>query len=332
MTMPLLTIAIPTWNRAVHLRRLLDALLPMTADCAGRIEIIVSDNGSTDDTPTVLAAACRDRPDVHVLRNALNIGGDANFARCFHQAQGQYLWVIGDDDIPKTGFIPALLDLLNRDAPDIVYAPSEWLPEVLYADQGRPFDPQRRITMGRSDFARYVNVWLTFISGVIVRRAYAADRPDIAAFDGSLLVQMSWVLPALKHGTRFVVFADEPILATAGNTGGYGAVKVFGATFPTLVAQELGRHSAEYQAMIGRTVSGYLPQLIWGVRTGTVGRFESDFPWALLREKIGGFAAFWLLNMTVGRAPIPVARGALAVARSIATAHRIIDRRIRHRL
>lgn len=332
MTMPLLTIAIPTWNRAGHLGRLLDALLPMTAAHVDRIEIIVSDNGSTDGTPAMLAEACRDRPDVRVLRNATNIGGDGNIACCFQQARGSYVWIIGDDDIPKTGFLPALLDLLEREAPDIVYAPSEWLPEVHHADQGRAFDPQRRITMGRRDFARYVNVWLTFISGIIVRRAHAADRPDIAAFDGSLLIQMSWVLPALKHGTRFVVFGDEPILATAGNTGGYGAVKVFGATFPMVVAQELGADSAEYRHMIGRTVSGYLPQLIWGVRTGTIGRFDSEFPWALLRERIGRFPAFWLIGMAVGRAPVPLARGALALARSIATMHRIVDRRVRHRV
>lgn len=332
MTMPLLTIAIPTWNRAVHLRRMLNALLPMTVDFADRIEIIVSDNASSDDTPAVLADACGDRPDVRVLRNATNIGGDGNIANCFRLARGTYVWIMGDDDIPKSGFIPALLDLLERNAPDLIYAPSEWLPEVLHANQGRPFDPQRWITMSRGDFARYVNVWVTFISGIVVRRAHAANRPDIATFDGSLLIQLSWVLPALKNGTRFVVFGDEPILATAGNTGGYAAVKVFGATFPTLVAQELGRDSIEYKAMVGRAVAGYLPQLIWGVRTGTVGRFESDFPWALLREKIGEFPAFWLIDAVVGRAPVPVAKGALAIARSIAIAHRIVDRRIRHRL
>jgi abequosyltransferase len=330
--MPLLTIAIPTFNRAVHLKRLLDALLPMTEGLGDRVELLVSDNASTDETPQVLTDAERVWPGLQVQRNATNIGGDGNIARSFQRARGTYVWIMGDDDIPKVGFLPVLLDLLEHDAPDLVYAPSEWLPEVLNARQGRPFDPKRRVTMNRTDFARYVNVWVTFISGMIVRRAHAAERADIASFDGSLLIQLSWVLPALKHGTHFVVFGDEPILATAANTGGYGAIKVFGATFPTVLAQELGVGSAEYRAMVGRTVSGYLPQLIWGVRTGTVGRFDNDFPWALLREKIGRFPAFWLIGLPVGRGPVLLARGALALARTLSAARRVIDRRVRHRL
>lgn len=332
MTMPLLTIAIPTFNRAIHLERLLDALLPMTVGLCGKVEIVVSDNASSDATTEVITNACADRPDVRASRNARNLGGDGNLACCFELARGAYVWIIGDDDIPKTGFLLALIEVLERDVPDLVYAPSEWLPEVLRPDQGRPFDPGRQKLMSRIDFARYVNVWVTFISGIIVRRSHAADRTDIAGFEGTLLTQMSWVLPALRNGTRFVVFGDEPILATAANTGGYAAVKVFGATFPTLLAQELGRDSVEYRAMMSRTVSGYLPQLIWGVRSGTVGRFDSEFPWPLLREKIGRFPAYWLINMPVGRAPLPLARGVVALARTIATVRRIVDRRIRYRL
>jgi abequosyltransferase len=330
--MPLLTIAIPTYNRAVHLQRLLDALLPMVASHGESIEIIVSDNASHDGTGTVVTAACRAHPTLRILTNESNIGGDANFARCFEQARGDYLWIIGDDDMPKTGFVAELIDLLERERPDLVYAPSEWLPDVVQPDQGSSFDPTRRKSVNRYNFARYVNVWITFVSGMIVRRSHAADRADIAAFDGSLLVHMSWILPALRHGSHFVIYGDTPVLATAGNTGGYGAVKVFGATFPTLLAQELGRDSAEYRAIVGRTVSSYLPQLIWGVRTGTYGRFDSDFPWTQLRKRIGGFPAFWLLNMPVGRAPASIAKLVLAGVRAMTTLRRIIDRRLRYRL
>ena len=56
LAQPLLTIAIPTFNRAAQLRVLLEALEPQIA---GRpeVEVFVSDNASTDETPQVTASA-----------------------------------------------------------------------------------------------------------------------------------------------------------------------------------------------------------------------------------------------------------------------------------
>ena len=48
---PLLTIGIPTYNRAKFLRRLLEQLRTELAGLDGQVEVLVSDNASTDDTP-----------------------------------------------------------------------------------------------------------------------------------------------------------------------------------------------------------------------------------------------------------------------------------------
>lgn len=319
----LLTIAIPTFNRSIHLKRLLDGLQEILGSVSQPVEILISDNASSDGTDAVTAefyAAC---PDAIVIRNATNIGADANIAQCFRRASGRYVWIIGDDDMPKRDALQRILEVLANEAPDILYAPSEWLPDVVSPDQGTSFDPTAYRSCDAQTFARQVNVWLTFLSGIIVKKEYALDRTDLDSFKDSCLIQMAWVLPALRHGRTFGIFRDALVLATAGNTGGYAVVKVFGANFSQVVAQEFGRGSAVYRAIIGRTVIGYLPQLLWNVRTGSGGKFEADMSWPILRREIGGFVGFWGLVLPVGRAPRPIARTALLAARAIAKLQRL---------
>ncbi len=99
---PLLTIAIPTYNRSRYLAELLEVLQPQLSDEL-RVELLIADNASTDETPALCkrlidgGLACR------YIRNAANIGADANFLLCFSEARGKYVWLLGDDDIVLPG-------------------------------------------------------------------------------------------------------------------------------------------------------------------------------------------------------------------------------------
>ena len=96
---PILTIAIPTFNRSRYLRELLETVVPQVVAEAD-VELLVSDNASGDETAAVVEAA---RPALgermRVVRQTENIGSDANFVFCFTEARGRYVWIVGDDDI-----------------------------------------------------------------------------------------------------------------------------------------------------------------------------------------------------------------------------------------
>lgn len=53
-TSPILSITIPTYNRAQYLKENLEAILKQITDYASKIEIIVNDNASTDNTSSVI--------------------------------------------------------------------------------------------------------------------------------------------------------------------------------------------------------------------------------------------------------------------------------------
>jgi len=96
----LLSICIPTYNRKKYLVDLLPSLIYECNKADNNkniIEIIVSDNASTDETQLYLNTIKDAR--FHVYRNSTNIGPNANYIRLANYAKGKYMWLFGDDEI-----------------------------------------------------------------------------------------------------------------------------------------------------------------------------------------------------------------------------------------
>jgi abequosyltransferase len=98
----LLTVAIPTYRRAAKLDLQLAWLERNIAGLEAVCEIIVSDNASPDDTPTVCRKwhemLTRRGVNCRSNRNEQNIGPLPNIAPCIEMATSRFTWVIGDDD------------------------------------------------------------------------------------------------------------------------------------------------------------------------------------------------------------------------------------------
>lgn len=105
--MPRFSVIIPTYNRAALLR---DALASVFAQRFADFEVLVVDDGSTDDTGTVLAELA-DR--ITVLRQDNRGPGAARNAGCA-QARGRYLAFLDSDDV----WFPWTLETYDRIALD----------------------------------------------------------------------------------------------------------------------------------------------------------------------------------------------------------------------
>jgi hypothetical protein len=128
----------------------------------------------------------------------------------------------------------------------------------------------------------------------------------VAAQLGAYFVQLSWTLGALRGGERFAVIDQPCILATRGNSSGYGAVTAFGSEFPMAVRTVLGG-SGEAAIILRRTLACYLPGLVWGIRNGTAGAFDAENPWPTLQRELGRQAMYWALLVPIGRFPMALA-------------------------
>lgn len=94
---PLLAICVPTFNRAASLRNLFRSLAAVKAHFGDQIEIRISNNGSSDDTPVVIAEF-EDVLDLVVEHQVRNIGGTLNMIAVVRNIRAQWGILVGDDD------------------------------------------------------------------------------------------------------------------------------------------------------------------------------------------------------------------------------------------
>ena len=76
--LPVLSVAIPTYNRAETLRRQLGSLLGQIVGCQEDVEVVVSDNASSDGTASVVAEMREHSPGIRYVRNEANLGANRN--------------------------------------------------------------------------------------------------------------------------------------------------------------------------------------------------------------------------------------------------------------
>ncbi|BBD57810.1 glycosyl transferase family protein [Nostoc sp. HK-01] len=112
----LLTIAIPTYNRAELLNKqlawLANAIQGFESDC----EILVSDNCSTDHTQAVIQKWQAKLSNITFKsnRNPENLGVMRNIMYCLSSATTKYVWTIGDDDPIQDRTIPYIINKLQN--------------------------------------------------------------------------------------------------------------------------------------------------------------------------------------------------------------------------
>lgn len=91
---PILSICIPTYNRAKHLKKTLDSIVLQKA-FGEDVEIIISDNASTDETEQVARSFCEKYDNIMYYRNEQNVR-DKNYPLVLSRANGLYRKLCND--------------------------------------------------------------------------------------------------------------------------------------------------------------------------------------------------------------------------------------------
>ena len=96
---PTLSLCLATYNRARYLDRYLTHHLGALDASGLDYELVVSDNCSTDETPEILARYAAQNPRMRVSRQVRNLGAYPNILTTLHQARGEVVVSIADDDL-----------------------------------------------------------------------------------------------------------------------------------------------------------------------------------------------------------------------------------------
>jgi glycosyltransferase involved in cell wall biosynthesis len=114
---PLVTVAVPTFNRAGYLRECIESIRAQTYT---NLEILVGDNASTDSTADVIRELAAAEPRLRAVSHQQNLGMVGNFNALLRAARGAYFLLLSDDDLLPARGIELLLDACRR--PGVAFA------------------------------------------------------------------------------------------------------------------------------------------------------------------------------------------------------------------
>jgi glycosyltransferase involved in cell wall biosynthesis len=198
---PAVSICIPSYRGAAHIKASIDSVLAQTWT---DFELIVVDDDSPDDTLAVAASVDDER--ITCLRNERRLGAEGNWNRCLREATGRYVKILPQDDLLDPECLARQLALFEADARGelaLVFCARR----IIDADgrtlfERRPFGPDPRRVDGRAVFRRCLRRGTNVVGepgGVLFRRDAARAAGE---FDATFpyVVDLDYWLRLLEHG------------------------------------------------------------------------------------------------------------------------------------
>lgn len=232
---PLLTIAIPTYNRARLLELCLDSIIDQVRSSPENIEILLFNNASTDNTSEVARRYIAEYPNIHYSDNDKNYGPDYNIAKCFRHANAKYVWVFSDDDLMLPRAIERIMPLLKGEDLGIIALAVSFYKDSINKSLYPYAALSHRLYHNPIELAKEIHFWLTYISGVIVNKEVAFEHGVYYPSEDSYLIQLGWVIPALFSNHPSAKVETPLILGRALPVLDFKLFYVFGTSYPAVL-------------------------------------------------------------------------------------------------
>jgi glycosyltransferase involved in cell wall biosynthesis len=110
-SLPKVTIGIPTYNGS---ERILACLESIWSQEYPNLEILISDNCSTDNTQEVVREISKNHPEIKYARQESNVGPTLNFCYLLENATGKYFMWVSDDDKLEPGVLMRYVAFLEE--------------------------------------------------------------------------------------------------------------------------------------------------------------------------------------------------------------------------
>src|SRR5579863_987916 len=161
-----ISVCIPQYNRCAHLLLALESIRSQTY---GDVEVVVSDDGSTDESGTTIPRYLEGSGmNYRYIQQPKNLGYDANLRAALAGATGDYLFILGNDDAiyaPTT--LAEIATHLETHRPDLAIgnvADARTL-------EARPRVTKTRATVGSPEVALTMFRALSCVTGLIFSRS-----------------------------------------------------------------------------------------------------------------------------------------------------------------
>jgi len=185
---PLVSIGMPVYNEGAFIRESLESL---RAQNYQNLEIIISDNGSTDETPEICREFAKLDERVSYYRFDNNVGASKNFTSVLERASGKYfMWAAGHDLWSENLIVETVGILEEHSDAALAFGSSCWIDA-----NGNFFGRESgwTDTRGMDPIARFFTILWGNMHPIlaVIRRSYLCEIPKIHSCAGADLIVLS---------------------------------------------------------------------------------------------------------------------------------------------
>lgn len=208
-----LTIAIPTYNRPEEIQRQVRNLLPQLIP--GKTRLIVFDNVSPIPVETLFTEEEKSR--FEIRRNTVNIGGDANIARCLEACfDSEWGYIPGDDDKLFPDTLVRIMQQIEK-KPDAIY-----INFGCKKDERLETEEEYLNSLGNDIFSFGNALWIS--KGVYHTKKLSDCYLNLYQYGYSFAAQVIFVLSYLKKNKKGTVIRLSTPLFEESAPGGWNPV------------------------------------------------------------------------------------------------------------
>lgn len=196
-----LSICIPTYNGYEKLRHTLTELVSRVD--SSRVQICVSDNGSTDKTGDFVLELQKNHDNLKYFRYESNQGICTNFYNAMYIADGNYCWLMGDDDLPIFEEIDNIVAFSEQKNPDVFFVNS-------MKEKRNYVDEESTLIDGLDDYIVSFSQLSTWISVIIAKNSVVKENPFIPT--DNAFPHVMWLFSLMGKGYVFGFFSHPSVI------------------------------------------------------------------------------------------------------------------------
>lgn len=276
---PVLSISIPTFNRSGYVEAAVRRVAAQVAELdlpAGTVEIVITNNASTDGTEQTVQQLMSEFDGIRYFRNDSNLGIDGNIHRAVENATGQFVHLLSDDDKCEPHLYRDIFAILAR-TPDLHFMFLNAFVLDRNGEDRRP--PVLKVNsealeyLDKEQLLLAVGEWITFLSSFVVRRDSWVAAVEHKRYIGTEIYLSYVALSLLAQNDGGYVYRRPCIGVHPQFTGSYRIYRAFAEQWRKLLldfAPAHGYSRATMRSIFGKSILTNLCGRVMDSRRGGV--------------------------------------------------------------
>lgn len=209
---PLITIAIPTYNRSATLEKI---ILQLKRETNQDFTLLISDDHSPDNTEKMLKKYQKQMPNLFYHRNEKNLGYSGNVCRLYEIASTRYIWFVCDDDTIIPGAVDKIISSLKKYEPVVAVFNCRWT--NAYGQEMTAGVAKDFVYTNKQQLRTYQPLMrMTFLSIDVFERRISVDKIKNTNYTDNIFFQVTLGLTLLEDKFKFCEISDEVIYRNVG--------------------------------------------------------------------------------------------------------------------